>query len=423
MNEKHDTNRRRTPRPPAFNGGRLLLATLIGGLALPLLPGVARSEDAAPGSSVDPALIQKLLKRVDELEGEVRQLRKAQSSPSSSSLAASEVAAAKDNFPQIQFHGFGDVTYHVNNGRGDKNAFALGQLDFFVVSRIADNISILNENVVEAGGDNNFGFEVERLLLQYRGNDWFNVDLGRYHTSIGYYNTAYHHGTWFQTATGRPQFLDFEDGGGLIPTHGVGLAFHGAIPSGSLNMNYAFEISNGRSYHSNNGNNPVLNVNDDNEYKAFNLALTVKPDGLEGVQAGAGVYHDTLTPENLPRTDEFLFHGHIVYKNSTWEWLNEGFLMRHHERGGGTHWSPAAYTQVARAFGKWKPYARFSYVNATDADNALTLIGANGLRWGPSVGIRYDFSSLAAIKLQYDRVQQQSDRNLNQFTTQVAFTF
>ena len=167
----------------------------------------------------------------------------------------------------------------------------------------------------------------------------------------------------------------------------------------------------------------MLNISDDNEYKSFNLAFHIKPDAIPGLQIGAGVYHDTLTPEGLARTDELFLHSHVIYKSADWEWLNEGFLMRHEMRNNGIHWTPAAYSQLARQLNAFRPYVRFSYINAPESDLALGLIGATGLRWGPSVGVRYDFSSLTAFKLQYDHVRSNTERNYNEFTGQVSFTF
>jgi len=45
---------------------------------------------------------------------------------------------------------------------------------------------------------------VERLSERQRG---------RYHTAIGWYNTAYHHSAWMQTAIGRPLLFAFETTG------------------------------------------------------------------------------------------------------------------------------------------------------------------------------------------------------------------
>jgi hypothetical protein len=45
--------------------------------------------------------------------------------------------------------------------------------------------------VFEADPSNSVGVDVERLLLQYSLNDYFDLAVGRYHTDIGFYNTAY----------------------------------------------------------------------------------------------------------------------------------------------------------------------------------------------------------------------------------------
>ena len=300
----------------------------------------------------------------------------------------------------------------------------LGQLDFFVTSQLADNLTLMSETVIEAGENNNFVIEIERLLLQWRPSDYFNLDIGRYHTAVGYYNTAYHHGTWFQTGTGRPGFLDFEDGGGLIPAHNVGLSINGEIPSGKLGLRYIAEVGNGRPYHDPaSGKSPVLSISDDNDYKAVNFALVARPDWVPGLQVGAGVYFDRLTPDAQPRTDELMLHAHAVYKAGPWEFLSEGYYVRHSPNGGNSATTPAFFTQLAHKFGTLTPYARFCYINASDNDAVWQLIGSNGLTYGPGVGVRWDFSALAAFKIQYDYKVRRSLSDLSTLTLQACFTF
>ena len=83
-------------------------------------------------------------------------------------------------------------------------------------------------------------------MLSYSPNDFFSASVGRYHTGIGYYNTAYHHGTWFQTATGRPLIFAIDGDIGVIPIHTLGVSATGAIPSGSLGLHYVAEFGSGR---------------------------------------------------------------------------------------------------------------------------------------------------------------------------------
>ncbi len=169
-------------------------------------------------------------------------------------------------FRKFKLRGFADIDYHLADRGPDKNAFRLGQLDLFITSQLTEDLNVLSENVIEADEDEHFGFEIERLLLQYTPRDYFNIAVGRYHTAIGYYSNAYHHGKWLQTLVGRPRLFAFEDEGGLLPIHNVGVTINGAIPSGHLGLHYIAEIGNGRNYTP--GKEPVQNLSDNNAFKA-----------------------------------------------------------------------------------------------------------------------------------------------------------
>jgi hypothetical protein len=221
---------------------------------------------------------------------------------------------------------------------------------------------------------------------------------------------------------GRPFFLEYEDSGGLLPVHSVGISIHGAIPSGSLNLGYFFEVANGENYTT--GSNPVQNEIDNNLAKAINVALVAKPDWFSGGQFGVGAYHDTLNPSGGPRTDEWIWNAHVVYHGSLWELMAEGFLVRHKQDGANEHYSPMFYVQAGRKFGKYTPYARFTYANASSNDPIYTtILDQGGLDYGPSLGLRYDFSTYVALKAQYDFVVQSGYKDANEFTLQAAFTF
>ena len=393
-------------------GGSLLVVLL-------LASEPAGAQVKAP-ANYDPAFVEQILKRLEAQEKELRGLRASQGLE-----APPEEFSKPEIFPKLSFHGFGDINYVWDNEKnGRRDSFALGQLDFFVTSQLAENLSVLSEVVIEADEANNFVIEVERLLLQWKPSDYFNLDLGRYHTAVGYYNTAYHHGAWLQTATGRPFFLDFEDGGGLIPAHNVGVSVNGRIPSGRLGLSYIAEVGNGRPFHDPaSGRNPVLNISDNNGYKAFNVAFVARPEAVPGLQVGAGLYFDRLTPDAQPRTDELMLHAHAVYQSGPWEFLSEGYLIQHSPRGGKTETTPACFAQLAHKFGALTPYARFSYMDAAEDDAVWKLTGANGLSYGPGVGLRWDFSTLAAFKVQYDFRKRHDLNDLSTLTLQACFTF
>src|SRR5207245_1166002 len=152
----------------------------------------------------------------------------------------------------LRIRGFGDINLHGDNQKGDTTSFTLGQLNLFVTSDISERFKVLSEIIFEGGPDNiygvttgqrnTFGVDVERFLVEYSHNDYFKLAAGRWHTAIGYYNTAYHHSTWFQTAADRPFLFAFEDRGGILPIHSVGASASGLIPSGRLGLHYVAEV-------------------------------------------------------------------------------------------------------------------------------------------------------------------------------------
>jgi hypothetical protein len=401
------------------------------------LMGNARAQQADATDS-DKQMIQSLVRRIEQLEGRVAQLEASQARAVSSEpappAAAPPPAETESQLPEehgeparmdmtktlLNIRGFGDVTFHGDSMKGDTTSFTLGQLDLFVTSDISEKFKFLSEIVFEAGDNNAFGVDLERYLLQYSPNDYFNVSVGRFHTAIGYYNTAYHHSTWLQTATGRPFLFQFEDDDGILPIHNVGISATGLIPSGRLGLHYVAEIGNGRASHDS-ITEPVQNTVDENNGKSFNLAMFVRPSAVRGLQAGLSVYHDGLKPAGLPGISETIFAAHAVIVRPNFEWLNEALLIRHAPDGPLPVFNtPGFYTQVSKRFGSYRPYLRYQYVNASDAEPIFPTVG---LRQGPSVGVRYDPSESVALKLQYDYTDLRHQSSTNGLAFQLGFTF
>ena len=205
----------------------------------------------------------------------------------------------REVWPKIDFEVQGDVDFHVSSDKSDKNTFFLGDLDPLITAKLSDKSLVLADFAVTSdnpSGDG-FNFDMERLYAEYDVNDYFNIIGGRFNTDIGYYNSVYHNGTYFQTTVDRPAIFDFEDDGGILPDHMTGLSINGEIPSGSLNLHYVAEIGNGRDY---NLNQPAFFISDNNDFKAYNLALYAKPEWLTGLQFGGSAYYDTVTTPACP---------------------------------------------------------------------------------------------------------------------------
>ena len=407
---------------PVIRAFPVLSLLLYLGCALPAVAQQAPSQEE---------INKQLLQRINELEAQVKQLKDTppQAAPAPAPPPPPAVEAPRQNevAERLKFRVFGDVGYEVNDHKPSTNTFEIGSLDLFMTSHLSHNVSTLAEVLFVPQDDNSIGVNVERLLLQYRFSDSLNVGIGRYHTSIGYYNTAFHQGAWFQTAIGRPFMYAFDDEGGFLPLQEIGLTASGKIPSGKLGLGFVAEVGNGRNHLF--SSDPAQNHHDTNNGKSLNFALTARPGWIPGLQAGFSLYHDYLTFDDNINHSEYISTIHVAYLNSNYELLNEAMLVRHaisSTGAPGTFHTPGFYTQLSRRFGSYRPYFRYQYINA-GVDEPIYGDPSDGpivgRRNGPSVGLRYDFTEHTAMKFQYDRMAARGVNSSNGLDTELAFTF
>ena len=279
---------------------------------------VAQSTDAS-----DKEAIQQLVQEVKELKAKVQALEAEQNGTEAS--APANPPAAAETAPQtstrsflqeaqeihgIQWRGFGEVNYKVLDQRqpefgqlfgfvpGSAGNFFVGDFDLLLTSRISDKASVLSEVVIGEGDAQSFAVDLERVLFKYEFNDHLKVSFGRYHTGVGYYNTAFHTGKWLQTTADRPLIMEFADDGGLLPTQAVGVSVTGEIPSHGLGLNYTVE------YGSSDTIRPDLNdesADDENNGNHINIGAFIRPDKFPGLQIGGSFYHDKLATSTKAR--------------------------------------------------------------------------------------------------------------------------
>jgi len=409
------------------------------GLAICMMLALSvRAQQSASTGGPDDINTQ-LLRRIDQLEAKVKQLEEKQVAPAPVALAPApapappspelEMPTVNEIAPRLKMVVFGDV------GAGGythvPDTFEFGSLDLFLRARLSDRVSVLGEVLFTAENDNSISPDVERLLLQFRQSDYLTASIGRMHTWVGYYNTAFNKGEFLETTTDRPFMYAFDDGGGVLPMQDVGVNVTGKIPSGKLGLNYVVEVGNGRDWSP--LEEPAQNNQDRNNSKAINGGLFIRPDRFSGLQMGFSVRHDNLTVPG-PTVHETIVTAHVVFINGNWEILNEGVFVRHDEPGFELADTSAFYTQFSRRFRAFRPFFRYQYFNAPTDDPVYINAGPNayvplnvdtfiGRLNGPSFGLRWDFTQHSALKVQYDRFSLRGLDSENGLTTQVAFTF
>jgi hypothetical protein len=331
--------------------------------------------------------------------------------------------------PKLKIGGFADFNFGTGTVANPlvypqqssaKSQFQIGQIALFLTSQVSERWSFVSEIGYTADSTNAWGFDIERLQLTYKMNPYFSITGGRYHSAIGYYNTAYHHGTWFQTAQGRPFMYYFEDSGGILPVHNVGLSATGLVRGAEkIGLHWVAEAGNGRSTHS--VDNPVQNVVSDRNRKSVNFAAYIQPEAVPGLQIGGSFYLDKLSAiGNQGRPTQRVSSAYAVWTNPSWEFLNEAVLLSNVLPSGKSYNTPLAYTQLSRKFGIYRPYVRYQYVNVPAADPVNIF---NGRYDGPSVGLRIDATDYAAFKLQYNRIYMRQPAAANGLNAQISFAF
>ncbi len=421
--------------------------------------GMAIAQSAAPPGEAKPVderteTIKALLERMERLEKRIAELEARQPSAAATSgpstaddrdapaigdlkLAATPPAAEKPaqggmshpgmgqsgappeaTYPSLKITGFADVNFSATNEDNVTSGFNLGQFVLHMASPLSRKVSYFGEISLTATATG-YNVELERTIIRYDWNDNFKLSFGRYHTPVSYWNTAFHHGSWLQTTISRPEMIKF--GSRLLPVHFVGLQAEGNIPSGGAGLGYSVGVGNGRgSIISRAGDAGDINNN-----RAWLINLFSRPSALYGLQFGATVYRDKITPGPGLLFNEWITSAHLVWTRETPEILAEFANVHHSDVNTSRVFNTQAfYVQLAYrlpfAEKKWKPYYRIEYINRPSTEPVLGITS-----WlSSTAGLRWDISDFAALKGEYRNFQRgPSQPHINGLFLQTSFTF
>lgn len=338
-------------------------------------------------------------------------------------LIAMVAALAMPAAQAVEFGAFGDVTYAGDTEDGSANGFVLGGFDLYATQKIDDKSKVFVEYVFEDPGDG-FVIDLERLSISRDLTPNFSIAAGRFHTPIGYWNTAYHHGALIQDTVSRPTFLDFEDGdGAILPMHVVGLMAMGRYDVNGGKLNFDLAIANGSSIDTatfNAGDKPEIDINnsgDPNEPKSVMLhvayvfpqmPLQVGVFGMKNKIAESGdlgggsdkAYGSTLI-------DQTLYGFDARYAQRGFDALAEVYMFSNDDMVGntGSHDASAFFVQFGyRVTDRVKPIYRYESVDFTSSDPYFQYLGTTeGVHH--VVGLRYDLDDSNALKFEVNRRQ------------------
>ncbi len=337
--------------------------------------------------------------------------------PASYAQFSSEITATGTSDPEFNILGFGDISYISRDG-SDQDGFMIGQAVAHIAASLGNSFGVFAE-FSATGKDSEYSMEVERLIVKYDFSDLLKVSGGRYHTPIGYWNSAFHHGSWLQTTTSRPEMIRF--GSKIVPIHFVGVLVEGTLPRNALGLSYHAGFGNGR--HANVARSG--DAGDINGDKAWMVQLRAAPNKYFGLEMGLGIYNDEISPGDRPDIKENTISAYAAWTRESPEIIFE-YLHSEHEQltdssisGNVDAWYAQLAYRLKGDLSQWKPYARFE---KSDVDSTDPLLFDQGLDFDASVfGVRWDFNAYGAVKAEYRNEEFDNAGTENNFRLQVSF--
>ena len=315
--------------------------------------------------------------------------------------------------PTVQAFLFGDVLYTVADG-DDPEGFKLGQIVAHGSATLSDRVLFFGELSITARSTG-YGLAMERAILRYEASDVVKVSVGRFHTPISYWNTAFHHGLWLQGSVARPEAVKF--GSRFIPVHFVGAMAEGQLPNSPVF--YQVGVGNGRSTNIAGGGD----FGDVNSDRAIVLSASLRPASLFGFRVGGGLYFDKVPSADDVDPDERIASGYVVWDRGPLDLITEYIAVRHDRDGSGPTSSDAYYVHAGvRLSGELRgvtPYARYE---SMDIDSTDSVFGSVLPDYEAVVaGIRYNFDALATLKIEYRNVTAGGGEGQSAFFFQTSF--
>ena len=230
----------------------------------------------------------------------------------------------------------------------------------------------------------------------------------------------------------------FEDTGGILPTHSIGVMIRGEGDSLGGFSGYVFGLGNGRgpvkdpaaSFFNYNDNSVAFMGMLYHEWSSGlrlgpNFYFSSLPGGTEQNEDGSplnagpdlrpGATNTSSSAITGPKGTESILGFHAVYSSDHVEWLNEYQWMYHTYAGKQVKYdgTPATntvinlfYSQISYSIGRWRPYARFELDQPNGVDAYLNAYvgainpGLLGTVRTYNLGTRFELTPSSALKLE-----------------------
>jgi hypothetical protein len=328
---------------------------------------------------------------------------------------------------------FGDVDFSYGSQANTHPAFAIGTMSFLITGDLEKHFTSTAEIALEYDDTGTLGFDLERFLVGWHDEHFF-VTAGRVHTAFGYWNNAYHHGKWLQPTIARPRWVEFEDSGGLLPIHTVGLSGGFSADLGRFTkLRTTVSVSNGRGHIQ----DDLRNTFDYQDSKAVHGQVEFIGVGLPDLRIGVASMYDQIPPTTAGirpaypgSIDEVIVNAHVAYPGYPLLVIIEGYGVSHRIPGH-TFWTYGGFATLGYAIGMVTPYVRGQWITTHGGTDPFFVPGGDAnapdaAKFGELEGIaglRVDLTDWTAVRGEYSATQLAHDRVVHQGTLQWCWGF
>jgi hypothetical protein len=315
---------------------------------------------------------------------------------------------------------FGDINYSTKNREMDHQGFFLGDLDLYSAVNYGTRLSFLAEIIIEIEKNDEKEIDPERLWVAYTFSDLLTVRAGRQHSALGYWNKTYHHGRNLFLTTDRPFFLDFEDDGGILPVHIMGIEFEGTVSLANIRWRYELDFGNGPRI---DPTEMVLVPNDssdNNNSKQWILRLSARPGSYPGLTLGISGTAYEVDTTTRPSLEERVLGLDFSYFHRGWEFISEYFWLSNSDDDANAFYIQLGYN----IYDHLTPYVRYESLNMDPTDPYFLDLQNNADRFQEIAGLKFDIDYLrSSLKIQYRHDDMKGDKTFNVLESQWSFSF
>lgn len=303
---------------------------------------------------------------------------------------------------------FANLTGVHRSSTPDERALPRGEWDpgaTLLYSLDGERLRFFTELEFGKGGND----EIARLQLGWRLTPQDTFWVGRFHNPQGYWNTQFHHGVYTQTSISRPGIEEFDDKGGVRPSHFIGAQLEGTHAMGKEgSLRYEAALGAGAAVSKDGIESPAFFKPQHARKATAALRVSYSPAEDEPNQVGFFLGRNELPADDLAirEVNQTVAGVFAVRDIGPAHLFGAAFWLNNDVKRAGSDTSgsfTSAYVQAEYPLAaNWTLYGRAESFWGAGGDPYLALFPLYVRRQGVT-GVRWDVTRNQALTLEYAR--------------------